>query len=236
MRVEVHPAAARFVTTTDWVESRHSFSYGPHYDPANVGFGLLMAHNDDVLQPGAGFPEHPHRGVDIVTWVVAGALSHSDDAGGSGVVRPGVVQVLSAGRGVRHSEVNAADGLTRYVQMWVSSDGEGEPAHSTATAVAGAGAFNVVAGGSDRAPLRLRQPAATLLAADLATGAETVLPVAKFAHLFVVEGAVLLDDVPVLAGDAARVTDGGALPVTATADAQLLAWAMDDEVWRPPAV
>lgn len=236
MRVEVHPAAARFVTTTDWVESRHSFSYGPHYDPANVGFGLLVAHNDDVLQPGGGFSEHPHRGIDIVTWVVAGALSHSDDAGGSGVVSRGFAQVLSAGRGVRHSEVNASDGVARYVQMWVSSDDEGEPGYSSAAAPAGVGAFSVVAaGGSEDAPLRLRQPAAKLLAAALAGGAQTPLPVAKFLHLFVVEGAVLLDDVPLLAGDAARVTDGGSPPVTATADTQLLAWAMDAETWRLPA-
>jgi redox-sensitive bicupin YhaK (pirin superfamily) len=236
VRVDVRPAAARFVTATDWLESRHSFSYGAHYDPANVGFGLLLAHNDDVLQPGAGFSPHPHRGVDIVTWVVAGALSHADDTGREGVVTPGVVQVLSAGRGVRHSEVNAGDGVARYVQMWVSSDDEGEPRYSNAAAPAGVGGFNVVAaGGSDDAPLRLRQPAAKLLAATLAHGRETSLPAARFVHLFVAAGAVLLDGVPLLAGDAARVTDGGSPPVTATDDAQLLAWAMDAEAWRPPA-
>lgn len=234
MRVDVQPAATRFVTATDWVESRHSFSYGPHYDPANVGFGLLVAHNDDSLQPGGGFSEHPHRGVDIVTWVVAGALSHSDDVGGSGFVTPGIAQLLSAGRGVRHSEVNAGDGVARCVQMWVSSDDDGGPAYSSAAAPAGVGAFTVVASGrSDDAPLRLRQPAAELCAATLPAGAKTPLPLAKFVHLFVVEGGVLLDDVPLLAGDAARITDGGPLPVTATADAQLLAWAMDAEVWRP---
>ena len=235
MRVDVRPAATRFVTATDWVDSRHSFSYGPHYDPANVGFGLLVAHNDDLLQPGGGFAEHPHRGVDIVTWMVAGALSHSDDVGGVGVVTPGVVQVLSAGRGVRHRELNASGGVARYVQMWVSSDDVGAPRYSRADAAAGVDEFRIVAsGGSDAAPLRLRQPAARLLAASVGAGRQTPLPRGMFVHLFVVDGAALLDDVPLLAGDAARVTDAGPLPVTATADAQLLAWVMDAEAWRPP--
>jgi len=236
MRIDVHPAASRFVTSTDWLVSRHSFSFGPHYDPANVGFGMLVAHNDDVLQPGGGFSDHPHRGVDIVTWVSSGALSHSDDVGGSGVVSPGVVQVLSAGRGVRHSEVNASDGVTRYVQMWVSSDDDSAPAYLVAAASAGAGDFGLVASGSGGAPLRLRQPAARLYAAALTAGAAAALPLGMYAHLFVVDGAALLGEVALLAGDAARITrttGRGALSITATADAQLLLWAMDVARWRP---
>ena len=239
MRVDVHPSSSRFVTTTEWVESRHSFSYGPHYDLANVGFGLLVAHNEDVLQPRGGFSEHPHRGVDIVTWVVSGALAHTDDTGGSGVIRPGAAQVLSAGRGVRHSEANASDGVTRYVQMWVSSDDESSPAYSNAPVGAGVGGFAAVASGASiDSPLRLRQPAATLFAASLRRGAKTSLPCGRFVHLFVVDGAVSLDDMPLLAGDAARVTEArvteeGGLPITVSADAQLLAWAMDADRWHP---
>lgn len=233
MRVDVRSATTRFVTATDWVESRHSFSFGPHYDPANVGFGLLVAHNDDVMQPAGGFSEHPHRGVDIVTWVVSGALSHADDAGGSGVVSPGVAQVLSAGRGVRHSEVNATDSVTRYVQMWVSSDDDSPPAYSVARTPAGAGEFAVVASGSGDAPLRLRQPAARLFAAALPSGARAALPLAMRVHLFVVDGAALLDNVPLLAGDAARMTEAEPVSVTATADTQLLVWTMDANRWRP---
>lgn len=237
MRVDVRPSSSRFVTATDWLESRHSFSYGQHYDPDNVDFGLLVAHNDDLLQPGGGFPDHPHRGVDIVTWVVSGALSHADDVGGGGVVSPGVVQVLSAGRGVRHSEVNAADGVTRYVQMWVSSDDESAPAYSVAAAPLGAGDFALIASGSGDAPLRLRQPAARLFAAALTAGVAAALPLGMYAHVFVVDGAVLLGDVPLLAGDAARLsrtTGPGALSITATADAQVLLWAMDAGRWHPP--
>jgi redox-sensitive bicupin YhaK (pirin superfamily) len=237
MRIDVHPAASRFVTTTDWLVSRHSFSFGQHYDAANVDFGVLVAHNDDVLQPGGGFSDHPHRGVDIVTWVTRGALTHSDDVGGSGVVSPGVVQVLSAGRGVRLSEVNASDGVTRYVQMWVSSDDDSAPAYSIAEAPCGADDFALIASGSGGAPLRLRQPAARLFAASLTAGAEVALPLGIYAHLFVADGAALLGDVPLLAGDAARITrttGPGALSITATTDAQLLLWVMDAARWRPP--
>jgi redox-sensitive bicupin YhaK (pirin superfamily) len=236
MRIDVHLAASRFVTATDWLVSRHSFSFGAHYDPANVDFGVLVAHNDDVLQPGGGFADHPHRGVDIVTWVVSGALSHSDDGGGSGLASPGFAQVLSAGRGVRHSEMNASDGVTRYLQMWVSSDDESAPAYSAAATPAGAGEFAPVASGSGDAPLRLRQPAARLLAAALPAGAATPLPLGMYAHLFVVDGTVLLGGVPLRAGDAARVTrttGPSALSVAASADAQLLLWAMDAARWRP---
>ena len=102
--IEVRRAGDRVVTRTDWLDSRHSFSYGPRYDPANTHFGLLLACNEDRLAAGAGFAEHPHRDVEVVTWVVAGVLRHADDAGHRGVARPGVVQRMSAGVGVRHSE------------------------------------------------------------------------------------------------------------------------------------
>src|SRR5687767_9863095 len=99
MQVEVHRAADRFVTTYGGVVSRHSFSFGRHYDPLNVGFGTLVCHNDDELQPRRGYDEHPHRDLEIVTWVLQGELRHRDSAGNSGVIVPGLVQVLSAGSG-----------------------------------------------------------------------------------------------------------------------------------------
>ena len=233
MEIDVRLAESRFVTRTDWVESRHSFSYGQHYDPANVGFGVLASHNDDLLQPGGGFTEHPHRGIDIVTWVVTGALEHADDAGGSGVVTPGVAQVLSAGRGVRHSEINVSDGVTRYIQMWISSDDDGAPAYSTAAAFPGLGSFAIVASGSESAPLRLRQPGASLLAASLRASSAVPVPSVRFVHLFVISGEALLGDVPLVVGDAARVTDASSLTLTTDTDAEVLAWAMNADAWRP---
>ena len=242
MRIDVRPGSSRFVTSTDWVESHHSFSFGPHYDPDNVGFGLLVAHNDELLQPGAGFPEHSHRGVDIVTWVVAGALRHDDGTGASGVVRPGFVQCLRAGTGVKHCEANASGGVTRYLQMWIAADGDQLPDYTMAEVHPGEGGFAPVASGHSPAPITLRHPKAVLLAAHLRAGDSVPLPAAAFVHLYIVEGAVLLGDVPLLTGDAARITDAGsgtdaagaAQTVVADAESLLLAWLMEAEPWRPP--
>ncbi|MDX6260092.1 MAG: quercetin 2,3-dioxygenase, partial [Kribbellaceae bacterium] len=119
MSVEIHRADDRFRTQSDWLDSRHSFSFGPYYDPANVGFGLLMVHNDEVVAPGTGFDTHPHQDVEIVTWVLRGALLHQDSEGHSGLIYPGLVQRMSAGTGIQHSERNDAEEPVHYVQMWV---------------------------------------------------------------------------------------------------------------------
>ncbi|MGH8891213.1 MAG: pirin family protein, partial [Acidothermaceae bacterium] len=140
---------------------------------------------------------------------------------------------LSAGTGVVHSEVNASDAVTRYVQMWLMADDETPPEYRVAEAPAGDRVFAVIASGTASAPVRLRQPDATLSAANLSPGDATLLPAAAFAHLYVIEGAAMLGDVPLLAGDAARIVDAAGLAVTADLDSQLLLWSMDAETWRP---
>ena len=122
MGIEIRRADERFRTVSEWLESRHSFSFGPHYDPANVGFGFLVAHNDETVAPGTGFETHPHQDLEIVTWVLWGALAHRDSEGNSGVVHPGLAQRMSAGSGIRHSEWNDAGDPVHYVQMWVRPD------------------------------------------------------------------------------------------------------------------
>ena len=126
--IDVRRGGERFETTTDWLTSRHSFSFGQHYDPGNVGHAVLVAHNEDVVAPGHGYDLHPHADLEIVTWVLAGSLVHEDSHGHSGVLAPGVVQRLSAGSGVQHSERNDAPGATeptRFVQMWLRPDEPG---------------------------------------------------------------------------------------------------------------
>ena len=126
--VELRRAGDRTRTRTAWLDSRHSFSYGAHYDGSNTHFGLLMAHNDDVLAPGSGFEPHPHRDMEIVTWVLEGELRHEDDAGHSSVLGPGTVQRMSAGSGIVHSERNgSATRNLHLVQMWVLPDVYGAP-------------------------------------------------------------------------------------------------------------
>ena len=149
MAIDVRLAADRFETRTEWLVSRHSFSFGPHYDPANTRLGALVSHNDDVLSPGHGFPEHAHRDLEIVTWVIEGALAHTDSAGGSGIVTPGIVGRLSTGAGVRHVEANPSAAPVRYLQMWVLPDADGPPSYVTAdvSPALGGGGFVAVAGG-----------------------------------------------------------------------------------------
>lgn len=111
----------------------HSFSFGQHYDPERIGFGPLMAINEEHLAPGAGYDEHHHDGVEIVTWVLEGVLEHRDSTGTHGLIHPGVLQRLSAGSGVTHTEVNASsDAPLVFLQMMLRSDHAGAPEYSQA--------------------------------------------------------------------------------------------------------
>ncbi|HET6699579.1 MAG TPA: pirin family protein [Nocardioidaceae bacterium] len=133
-QVEVRRGADRFVTRAAQITAWHSFSFGPHYDPGNVGFGCLRVHNEELVAAGAGYDDHEHRDTEIVTWVLDGALRHVDSTGHRGVLQPGTVQVMSAGDGVVHAERNAdpdpGGRPVRFVQMWLAAaepDEFGEP-------------------------------------------------------------------------------------------------------------
>lgn len=221
--LEIRRARDRFVTDHgDGVISRHSFSFGSHYDPGNVGFGRLVCHNEDVLEPRAGYPDHPHRDLEIVTWVLAGELRHRDSEGRSGVVPAGQVQHLTAGSGVLHQEY-AGPAATRFVQMWVRPDEPGLPPAYTQAAVPDADGWVPIAGEPD-ALLPTRSSRATLRAARLLPGQETLVEPAPFVHVYVCAGEVILPDGQTLApGDVLRVTGEGA---TLTGTGQVLAWVM----------
>ena len=137
--IDVRRAADRFATRIPWLDSHHSFSFGGHYDPANTHHGLLLVNNDDIVAPGTGFETHPHRDMEIVTWVLRGSLVHQDSTGHAGVIYPGLAQRMSAGTGILHSEKNDAWRLAgeqhtdpvHFVQMWVVPDEDGiEPGYA----------------------------------------------------------------------------------------------------------
>ncbi|MGH3385579.1 MAG: pirin family protein [Nocardioidaceae bacterium] len=232
----------RFVTRTEWLESRHAFSYGPHYDPTRTHFGLLLVSNDDVVAPGTGFDPHQHRDTEIVTWVLDGSLVHEDSTGDRGVIHPGLAQRMSAGTGIVHSERNDAWRLdgdepadpVRYVQMWVVPDApDGVPGYQQADVadLLDSGSWVTVASGlarhRDQTAVTIAQRHAALQVVRLQPGASAQLPAAPYVHVFLARGAVDLEGAGALRdGDAALLTAADGQRITATAPAEALVWEM----------
>lgn len=241
--VELRRAGERFTTSMGWLDSRHSFSFGPHYDPANTAFGVLLVSNDDRVAPGTGFDTHPHRDMEIVTWVLDGGLVHQDSTGHSGVIHPGLAQRMSAGTGILHSEKNDSWTLTgepvhrtpvHFVQMWVVPDAPGIiPGYEQLdiTDELTAGGLVTVASGmtrhADVSAIRIRNRYAALHAARLRAGDTVAVPDAPYAHVYVPRGAVELEGGGRLVeGDAARITGAEGQRLTAVGDAEVLVWEM----------
>jgi hypothetical protein len=216
--IEVRRSGERFVSRAAGRESRYSFSYAEHYDAANTHHGLLLAHNDETLAPGAGYDEHPHRDLEIVTWVLAGTLTHRDSSGASNAVPAGWLQVMTAGSGVTHSETNDHTEPVRYLQMWVTPDGhDDDPGYECHELAAGRLTPPVVPPGQSDATFLVARP----------DGAGLELPDAAFLHVFVASGSVDLAGVGRLrAGDAARLRAAGPLRVTGEPGAALGIWVM----------
>ncbi len=244
-QIDVRRADDRFATRIGWLDSKHSFSFGRHRDRANTHHGLLLVNNDDSVAPGTGFDTHPHRDMEIVTWVLQGSLVHQDSTGNKGVIYPGLAQRMSAGTGILHSEKNdswtartGGDRAARpvhFVQMWVVPDEEGDPARATSssrspTPTSAGGSAHVASGMPEHAgaaAIRIRTATPASTPARLEPGEAVSVPDAPFVHLFVPRGAVDLEGTgPLDAGDAVRFTDTGGQRVTAVEPAEILVWEM----------
>ena len=132
--IRIRRSAERGRADHGWLDARHSFSFARYFDPDHVGFRKLSVLNEDRIQPGAGFPEHGHENMEIITYVIQGALTHRDSTGSVATLEPGDVQVMSAGRGIRHSEFNASNERELHlIQVWIKPAEQGaEPRHAEA--------------------------------------------------------------------------------------------------------
>jgi redox-sensitive bicupin YhaK (pirin superfamily) len=240
--VDVRRAEDRYKSQFGWLDSKHSFSFGHHFHKTNTHHGLLLVNNDDVVDAGTGFDTHPHRDMEIVTWVLEGSLVHQDSTGHNGIIYPGLAQRMSAGRGVLHSEKNDSWRLAgethrdpvHFIQMWVVPDENNITPGYEQLEIDGellAGGLVPVASGMDKhagaSAIRIKNKHAALYAARLQPGQSIELPEAPFLHLFVPRGAVALEGAGELAtGDAVRFTATGGQKVTATEPAEILVWEM----------
>jgi hypothetical protein len=242
-QIDIRRSDDRFKTNIGWLDSKHSFSFSRHWDPGNTHHGLLLVNNDDIVLPGTGFETHPHRDMEIVTWVLQGSLVHQDSTGHSGVIYPGLAQRMSAGTGILHSEKNDSWRLAggpehtepvHFVQMWVVPDEGGITPGYEQLEIEDEllrGGLVPVASGMDRhdglSAIRIKNRYAALYAARLGVDQSVELPEAPYLHLFVPRGLVDLEGAGTLtAGDAVRFAATGGQKVTALEPAEILVWEM----------
>lgn len=218
-------ADERYRTRSGGIESYHSFSFGAHYDAANVAWGPLVAVNDEQLDAGAGFPMHQHRDVEIVTWVVSGRVEHGDSLGGRHVLEPGGVGLLHAGTGVRHQERSAGDEGARFVQMWLAAPAGGRPYYRTTRVETGVPSAAVA--GRPPAPVRLAIPGASLRLLSPHPDREVTVPAGPLGYLHCLTGeaefATGTRRVQLHPGDALRLARTGGL-LRGVSGASLLHW------------
>src|SRR5947209_15966933 len=219
--IDVRKGDSRFRTALPWLDSRHSFSFGRHRDPANTHHGLLLVNNDDVVRAGSGFQTHPHQDMEIVTWVLDGELEHKDSQGNKGIIYPGLAQRMSAGTGIWHSEMNPkGDADVHFVQMWVLPDTERlDPGYEQLdinAEIDRGGLVPIASGRGHDAAIAIRQRDAVLWGGRLGPGEAVTVPDARLVHVFVARRAADPEGGGRLhAGAAARLTGAGRRPLVA---------------------
>ena len=211
-----------------WLDTWHSFSFADYHDPAEMGWGVLRVINEDFIAPGMGFGTHGHRDMEIVTYLLDGALEHKDSLGNGAVIRPGEVQRMSAGRGVLHSEFNpSATDASHLLQIWIEPNVRGvKPSYEqiSFSPEARRGQLRLVASGDGReGSVTIHQDAA-LYASLLAPGEAVrhALAPGRRAYLHVARGAVTLKSQSLRDGDGAKIADEPLLEIAATQDAEIL--------------
>jgi redox-sensitive bicupin YhaK (pirin superfamily) len=226
--IELRPFDSLGGANHGWLDAKHHFSFADYHDPARVHWGNLRVWNDDTIQPGTGFPPHPHRDMEIITYVLEGAITHEDSLGNRGRTEAGDVQVMSAGTGVRHSEYNLEDVATRLFQIWIVPTRQGDaPAWGAKPFPKGdrSGKFVTLASGygDDNGALPIRTDA-RVAGATLKAGETTEYPLGegRKAYLVPATGAVEVDNVRINARDGAAISDVAVLRITAIEDSEIV--------------
>jgi redox-sensitive bicupin YhaK (pirin superfamily) len=227
--IKIIKSADRFYADHGWLQTHWHFSFGDYYDPRNLHWSALRVFNDDIIQPGQGFPRHPHNDMEIITYVLSGAVEHGDNLGNTGIINAGEVQVMSAGRGIVHSEFNASKSdPVSLLQLWILPRTKGTPPHWAQRrwdqdALSNPGLHPVVSDGSIPGTLPINQDAAVYVGkltpgqtAAYASGPN------RHSYLFLIDGELTVNGHPLRKGDQARIKDEPALQITASAPSHLM--------------
>ncbi|AHE56747.1 pirin family protein [Sphingomonas sanxanigenens] len=226
--IELRPFASLGGENHGWLDAKHHFSFAGYHDPARMHWGNLRVWNDDTIAPKTGFPPHPHRDMEIITYVREGAITHQDNLGNKGRTVAGDVQVMSAGTGIRHSEYNLEDETTRIFQIWILPTRAGDqPSWGTKPFPRGerSGSFVTLASGyendNDALPIRTD---ARVVGATLKAGETAEYPIGKDrkAYLVPATGAVRIGDVTVNARDGAAISQLETIAITAIEDSEIV--------------
>ena len=226
--IQVRRAADRGYADHGWLRSYHSFSFADYFDPEHVEFGPLRVINEDRVVPGAGFSTHGHRDMEIISYVLEGALAHKDSTGTSSVIRPGDVQRMSAGRGVLHSEFNGSQSEpVHFLQIWIQPNVRGidpgyEQKHFTDADKRGRLRLVASPDGADGS-VRIHQDARVYAGRfDGAERAELALSAGRRAYVHVARGQVRVNGESLTAGDALKLTDVASVAITDGSGAEVL--------------
>jgi redox-sensitive bicupin YhaK (pirin superfamily) len=226
--IELRPYDSLGGANHGWLDAKHHFSFAGYHDDARMQWGDLRVWNDDTIAPKSGFPPHPHRDMEIITYVREGAISHQDNLVNRGRTEAGDVQVMSAGTGIQHAEYNLEDVTTRIFQIWIlPTQRGGEPHWSAKPFPRGehSGQFVVLASGfaNDNEALPIRAEA-RVVGASLKAGESADYPIGKDRRGYLVpaKGAIEIDGVRVNARDGAAISDLDVIRVTAIEDSEIV--------------
>ncbi|HEV3112360.1 MAG TPA: pirin family protein [Candidatus Binataceae bacterium] len=226
--ITIRKAQDRGATRIAWLDSRHTFSFGEYYDPAETGFSVLRVINDDRVAPGGGFPSHGHRDMEIVTYVLEGALEHRDNLGTNSVIPAGDLQRMTAGTGIVHSEFNhSKTQAVHFLQIWILPSKSGlEPGYEQETLDKNPprGQLRLVAAPhAQKGALKINQDARMYLGTfDAGQSAAAQLDRGRSAYFHVVRGKISINGVELGESDGARVSDEPRVDLSAAAPAEVL--------------